>query len=72
MKNFLSSVISATSGTAGTVAAYNSGDKILTYVMLAINIGTFLFTFILDCRRKWKEQDLEFKKKEAQNKTDGE
>ena len=57
MKDFTPTIINLLAGGTSTVEATVMGDKILFYVSLAITIGTTIFNFILDCRRKWKEQD---------------
>ena len=76
MKNFVSTIVNVLAGGTATTEAILSGDKVFAIVMACISVASFVFTFILDCRRKWKEQDLEFKKKEneleEQNKKDGE
>ena len=64
MKNFIPTIVNVLAGGTATTEAVISGDKILTIIALCISVATTVFTFVLDCRRKWKEQDLEFQKKE--------
>ena len=66
MKNFIPTIVNVLAGGTATTEAVISGDKVLTIVALCISVATTVFTFILDCRRKWKEQDLEFQKKEKE------
>ena len=76
MKNFIPTIVNVLAGGTATTEAVLSGNEVLTIVALCVSVGTTLFTFILNCRQKWKEQDLEFLKKEKeleeQNKKDGE
>lgn len=76
MKNFTPTIVNVLAGGTATTEAILSGDKIFAIVMACISVASAIFTFILNCRQKWKEQDLEFQKKEkeleGQNKKDGE
>lgn len=66
MKNFIPTIVNVLAGGTATTEAVVSGDKVLSIVAICVSVATTVFTFILDCRRKWKEQDLEFQKKEKE------
>lgn len=66
MKNFIPTIINVLAGGTATTEAILSGNEVFAIVMACISVASFVFTFILDCRRKWKEQDLEFQKKEKE------
>ena len=61
MKNFTPTIINALAGSTATAEALISENEIMMYVTLAITIATTIFNFVLDCRRKWKEQDKKHK-----------
>ena len=65
MKDFTPTLINLLAGSTSTIEATVLGDKILFYVSLIITIGTTIFNFVLDCRRKWREQDKDNKKDEG-------
>lgn len=72
MKNFITTTINILAGGTATTEAIMSGDKIFAIIMACISVASTVFAVLLDCRRKWKEQDLEFKKKEKElEKDDG-
>lgn len=67
MKNFIPTIVNVLAGGTATTEAVVSGDKIMMYVALGITVATTIFNFILDCRRKWKQQDKEFEDDDKSN-----
>ena len=61
--NFNSTIICAASGATATTAAAAAGETVLFWVGIAITVGTTIFNFVRDCRKKWSDDTSKIEKK---------
>lgn len=70
MNETISTIVLSATATAGSVAASATGDNVMQWVMLGVNIVVLLSNTALSIYRKWRDKDKDTAKKnnESNNK----
>lgn len=70
MNETISTIVLSATATAGSVAASATGDNVMQWVMLGVNIVVLLSNTALSIYRKWRDKDKDIVKKsnESNNK----
>lgn len=67
MNETISTIVLSATATAGSVAASATGDNIMQWVMLGVNIVVLLSNTALSIYRKWRDKDKDTSKKSNEN-----
>lgn len=57
MNETISTIVLSATATAGSVAASATGDNVMQWVMLGVNIVVLLSNTALSIYRKWRDKD---------------
>lgn len=70
MNETISTIVLSATATAGSVAASATGDNVMQWVMLGVNIVVLLSNTALSIYRKWRDKDKDTvqKNNESNNK----
>lgn len=63
MNETISTIVLSATATAGSVAASATGDSVMQWVMLGVNIVVLLSNTALSIYRKWRDRDKDTSKK---------
>lgn len=67
MNETISTIVLSATATAGSVAASATGDTVMQWVMLGVNIVVLLSNTALSIYRKWRDRDKDTPKKNNEN-----
>lgn len=67
MNETISTIVLSATATAGSVAASATGDNVMQWVMLGVNIVVLLSNTALSIYRKWRDKDKDTSKKSNEN-----
>lgn len=67
MNETISTIVLSATATAGSVAASATGDNVMQWVMLGVNIVVLLSNTALSIYRKWRDKDKDTSKKSDEN-----
>lgn len=67
MNETISTIVLSATATAGSVAASATGDNVMQWVMLGVNIVVLLSNTALSIYRKWRDRDKDTSKKSNEN-----
>lgn len=67
MNETISTIALSATAAAGSVAASATGDNIMQWVMLGVNIVVLLSNTALSIYRKWRDKDKDTSKKSNEN-----
>lgn len=66
MNETISTIALSATAAAGSVAASATGDNVMQWVMLGVNILVLLSNTALSIYRKWRDRDADKKKQEQE------
>lgn len=67
MNETVSTIVLSATAAAGSVAASATGDNVMQWVMLGVNIVVLLSNTALSIYRKWRDKDKDTSKKSNEN-----